>query len=458
MKGRRVLSWLMPLFVIILAFECYWFWSHHQQGMRRQIPSDLPSDVKQQVETLYGPAGEAMTAAKDFGRLGDSAKLAIPFLIHMLGDHSLTGNDRPIERGIIAGHALAAIGPPSVDPLIAVMSGKDWRVRRNAILALGQIGDSRGVEPIIRALKDGDDTVRSQAARALGQLKDRRAVGPLCERINDPHPGIRENVISALGSIGGDQATDVLISLLKIDRKRNEMERNLEGDPETANRWAAAEALGQPGCLRAVGPLIAALKDRNWYVREHAVRSLGRIGDRKAVDPLIEFLGRADTDTGDHEHFSQEEVTTSLKTATVEALGELGDARAVDPLAGLLKYGDEYFRRSVVDALAKIRDPRVTGLLISALKDPDEFVWSPAANDLGNTGDPVAVEPLIEALRRSPTSYANTTEDVAEALKKITGQDLGLEATKWERWWDGNKTNILSHIRQKIEPVASVPD
>ncbi|HEY4657342.1 MAG TPA: HEAT repeat domain-containing protein, partial [Candidatus Bathyarchaeia archaeon] len=41
---------------------------------------------------------------------------------------------------------------------------------------------------------------------------------------------------------------------------------------------------------KAVGPLITALRDEKWYVRQHAARSLGLIGDKRATSPLSSSL------------------------------------------------------------------------------------------------------------------------------------------------------------------------
>jgi HEAT repeat protein len=51
-------------------------------------------------------------------------------------------------------------------------------------------------------------------------------------------------------------------------------------------RWNAADALGKLKDVRAVEPLIWALKDEDEFVRERAADALGRIGDEGAVWPL----------------------------------------------------------------------------------------------------------------------------------------------------------------------------
>lgn len=55
-------------------------------------------------------------------------------------------------------------------------------------------------------------------------------------------------------------------------------------------RFEAADMLITMGS-KAVEPLLAALKFENWKVRGNAAWTLGKIGDARAVDALIEALG-----------------------------------------------------------------------------------------------------------------------------------------------------------------------
>ena len=57
-------------------------------------------------------------------------------------------------------------------------------------------------------------------------------------------------------------------------------------------RRQAALTLGKLGDVRAVEPLINALKDQAFGVRSCAALSLGLIGDQRAVEPLILALNK----------------------------------------------------------------------------------------------------------------------------------------------------------------------
>ena len=117
----------------------------------------------------------------------------------------------------------AEIGPPAVEPLIALMPSD------GAARALGKIGDARAVETLVAAVGDEGAAIRRDAARALGPIGDERGVEPL---------------VAALA----DQSWDV--------------------------RAAAAASLGEIGDARAFEPLVAALADQVWEVRKEAAEAL----------------------------------------------------------------------------------------------------------------------------------------------------------------------------------------
>jgi len=77
------------------------------------------------------------------------------------------------------------------------------------------------------------------------------------------------------------------ISFMPEEREIRELINKLAVD---YHRFEAADALISQGS-RAVEPLLAALKLDNWKIRGNAAWTLGKIGDRRAVTPLIDALG-----------------------------------------------------------------------------------------------------------------------------------------------------------------------
>src|SRR5947209_7500374 len=105
--------------------------------------------------------------------------------------------------------------------------------------------------------------------------------------------------------------------------------------------------------------LIARLKDENAGVRGAAARSLGHLGDPRAVRPLIEVLADSDGE---------------VRSAAVEALADLGDPRAIGPIAGLLKDPVADVKRNALGALSHFDQGVPTAPVVALLDDPDAEV------------------------------------------------------------------------------------
>ena len=84
---------------------------------------------------------------------------------------------RSIQLAAAAGLAVLAVsfavtgGRSKIDELsAALLSDPSFKVRTQAALLLGKLGDKRGVEPLTRGLADENKTVRAMAAESLGKL------------------------------------------------------------------------------------------------------------------------------------------------------------------------------------------------------------------------------------------------------------------------------------------------
>jgi HEAT repeat protein len=143
-------------------------------------------------------------------------------------------------------------------------------------------------------------------------------------------------------------------------------------------RVAAILALGRLGDARAVAPLVELLDDAWSNVWRAAESALARIGE-SAVEPLIRAVERS----GVREHAAR-------------VLGLIGDARAVEALVTALD-SDIYAQEASTQALVRLGSPAVESL-IKALHHPGSGVRWAATQALGKIGDRRAVEPLIEAL------------------------------------------------------------
>ncbi|WP_414625083.1 HEAT repeat domain-containing protein, partial [Calothrix sp. CCY 0018] len=109
---------------------------------------------------------------------------------------------------------------------------------------------------------------------------------------------------------------------------------------------------------------------------------LGKIGDKAAVEPLINALQDEDS---------------FVRSSAAEALGKIGDKAAFEPLINALQDEDLYVRRNAAEALVKIGDKAAVEPLINALQDEDSRVRWSADEALGNIDIPSRLERLLRS-------------------------------------------------------------
>jgi HEAT repeat protein len=245
-------------------------------------------------------------AAEALGKIGDPD--ALPALAGALADP-----DPDVRKA--AAEALGEIGDPSAEgPLVGALRDRQWGVRWTAAKALEEIewtpntGEAGAaywaalgkwsecveigapaVGPLVEAVKLGPDaSTRFHAAESLGEIGDSRAVEPLLGALNDDTLFVRQHVAGALAKIGWVP------------------DRGPAGAAfwATKGEWAKCAEMGAP----AVEPMLVALEDHEPERREAAARTLGLIGDRRAVAGLT---------------IAQKDPHVRVREAAAEALGKL---------------------------------------------------------------------------------------------------------------------------------------
>ena len=127
----------------------------------------------------------------------------------------------------------------------------------------------------IAALSDEDWAIREEAATLLGSLNDARAVLPLTKLLRDTDRAVRKAAIGSLSALGS-ASVPALAGCL--------------ADPALQVQEAASAILASIADARVFRPLVEALGSRDWIVRMHAAKGLGRIGDPEAVSVLMPLL------------------------------------------------------------------------------------------------------------------------------------------------------------------------
>ncbi len=296
-------------------------------------------------------------------------------------------------RRMRATAACVAGGPRSVQALMDALRTGSTELKKEAAAMLARIKDPRAGVALVELLELDEDGVRKAAATALEQMAGvldvdtavalvsllphtpegptrqvlthligaiPTAVLPLCDLLK--HPNTEAQIASALmldqlldprsidafiDAMGQPAVQEIAVGTLKklsairerIDTTFNAL-RDVEGASEREEARMATVidllGIGRP----SVEILLEYLEDEDWLVREAATDLLGKIGDVRAVIPLMKRLEQ-DKDTG-------------VKELAIKALGLIGDSRPTQlyldaiPIRPLRVYA--------MEALAKIKD------------------------------------------------------------------------------------------------------
>lgn len=108
-----------------------------------------------------------------------------------------------VMLALAIGMASSGFAASKTDELsTALLSDPSFKVRTQAALLLGKLGDKAGVDPLVRALGDDNKTVRAMAAQSLGKLggdKASAALKALLQREDDGF--VRGQAEKALASL-----------------------------------------------------------------------------------------------------------------------------------------------------------------------------------------------------------------------------------------------------------------
>jgi HEAT repeat protein/Na+/melibiose symporter-like transporter len=168
----------------------------------------------------------------------------------------------------------------------------------------------RALESLVRFYRAKDERDAITVTEQLGQTQSPLTVDELLEALADPRFYVRFEAIVSISRRGPDERlVDALVEVLRGD--------------EPALSVIAAWALGRMGDRRAIEPLREGLDARYRSIRAHCVRSLGSLEDAEVAPVLLERLA-SETDDG-------------LKLAYASALGQLRSEEAVGELLALLR-------------------------------------------------------------------------------------------------------------------------
>jgi HEAT repeat protein len=280
--------------------------------------------------------------------------------------------------------------PGDVEALIAALGDP---VERGWIqMTLGRLKDPRAVQPLIQDLVErGETNMYCHDCVALAEIGDKSAVEPLLPLLHNKNPVIAGGVVDTLAKLNDPRAVPSLAALMK----------------EPSTRIPAINALVQMKQCQIMPEVRPSLTDENSDLRRTAADAVVKCRDTASADLLIRML-RLD------------------RPLAIKTLGDLGDARAVEPLIAILKQKDTTAndRQLAAHALGQLRDPRAVDALIAAVqegKSQPEYLRRDAIWALGEIQDPRAVPLLQQVVASAPPVAQDQAADAATLALKTLG-------------------------------------
>jgi len=335
------------------------------------------------------------------GDWDDLPKLGVSAIEPLL--QAMKDEDKDVlQNAEVAFMAIVRSRPPGIVDLL-IQALNDHTIKHKAAEALGELGDLKALEPLLQSVRyekpliifDANNvyipTGVEKAIAAMGE----HAVAPLLQTLKSNTPIARETVTLALGIIGHSMAVEPLIKILKY-----------EDDvfyKDVAS--LSLSLLGEP----AVEPLLQLIKEKPapFTPWNYAVKALGRIGDKRAVEPLLEHVSECLMSVGDTEKNS------AIRVAT-DALGWIGDERGIKTLIRVL----EERRGEAGHALGRIGGPALESLLQFSTND-DSNIRMKAVEGLGYIKEDKAIEALIQALDDKSFSVRLNAENALVQIGKM---------------------------------------
>jgi len=276
-------------------------------------------------------------------------------------------------------------------------------------------------EKLLRECKISQGNTPQIAIREIEKLETIYSLEDLVEiynffLINAKNSEVMAHLIKLLDKFRHPSSLPVITALLCLDPPFE----NLVRENFINVRSLCAKAISNYKNRDSIIPLLNCLnnKSENYKLRLSCAESLGKIGDKFAVTPLIDILS------------DEEEKSVYLKESAAIALGMIGDMRALEPFLGILdsKRGiiDKFtfLKERIIEALGKINpgnNERVFKALKNSLMDESPQIRIGAIEALMNSEDSRAVGLIKESLQDGDDEVKR---NAVIALYNLEGEEI----------------------------------
>jgi len=217
----------------------------------------------------------------------------------------------------------------------------NYATKKQIIQGLEEHGGEDACYSLIEFLYEDQKPVRELAMNSLTRIGTTEVIGGLLPLLHENDAEVRSMAMEVIREIAYDRIS-LLVPFLEY--------------PYEPTRIAIADLLGLIGNPDAVKPLISSLEDMSPHVRSSALASLGKLADERAVGAIEKLL--------ETEHESW------VIFSCIKSLEKIGGKRAIQILLELLGKDDEFILAAAIESLGEIGNIRTIPLILNAVSSP----------------------------------------------------------------------------------------
>ncbi len=291
--------------------------------------------------------------------------------------------------------------PTGVDLAMAALKDPEQKIRSQAALALAHFGlpSAEKAKPaLLAALKEAGPESKPQIAWALAVLREAGAFEEIMALYRAGH-------LSKVQRLGGGNAFDpgVIVDLISLDQLAS-----LYKDESPAVRQLVATVLSRKADSKYTEQLIALVQDPDKSVAHQAAPGLGKIGDERARQPLVDAM-----------RGQRPEERAEYLSALRDGIGSAGLVLGFETVSTESKTKEWHQTEQIFKMIDALNDPSGADALYAYLQETSHPHWKyRAARALAAVGDVRAVPALATRLRQDSEKIYSDDTDYEQLLKR----------------------------------------
>jgi HEAT repeat protein len=281
----------------------------------------------------------------------------------------------------------------SIPAITSGLTSVDHAIRGVAAMALASFGspDGDSAKPaLLKAVAEATNADKPQICWALVALHEPSAFDTVMAEYRLGH-------LATVQRLDGFPAFDaeLLANLVSIDKIAS-----LAGDESDSVRQLVATTLSRQADPKWTDTLIKLVQDKQVEVAREAAVGLGKIGNDKATQPLVDALSKADK-------ASREKFLQALR----DGMGANGLVLALKTVQHTTPESEKFQTKQLFDMLRELEDPRGGDALYAYIQSNPKPHWKfEAAMRLAEIGDVRAAEVLGWRMQQDPLKLYNDVD------------------------------------------------